>query len=61
VNGYFDPLEAMTTRMVTEGFMQSSYADMLIFSNDLGNILARFTNYRAPPRKWQSAKGAEQP
>src|SRR6185436_12077560 len=52
VNGYFDPLETMTTRMVTEGFMQPGYADMLIFSTDLAGLLARFTSYRPPQRKW---------
>ena len=59
VNGYFDPLEAMTKRMVTEGFMQSSYADMVVFSNDLETILDRFADYRAPPRKWRSPKATE--
>lgn len=52
VNGYFDPLETMTTRMVTEGFMQNSYADMLIFTPDLADLLARFAGYRPPQRKW---------
>ncbi|MBM3530424.1 MAG: TIGR00730 family Rossman fold protein [Alphaproteobacteria bacterium] len=52
VNGYFDPLEAMTMRMVTEGFMQSSYANMLIFSPDLADLLARFADYQPPQRKW---------
>ena len=52
VNGYFDPLKAMTARMVSEGFMQNSYADMLIFCNDLADLLARFADYRPPPRKW---------
>jgi uncharacterized protein (TIGR00730 family) len=56
VNGYFDPLEAMTRRMVSEGFMQDSYADMLIFSNDLNDLLARFAAYRPPQRKWTSGK-----
>jgi uncharacterized protein (TIGR00730 family) len=55
VKGYFDPIEAMTRRMVTEGFLQPAYADMLIFTDDPAELLARFRAYVPPPPKWAQA------
>ena len=52
VKGYYDPLEAMTRRMVAEGFLQKSYADMLTFTDDPAELLARFRAYAPPPPKW---------
>jgi uncharacterized protein (TIGR00730 family) len=55
VKGYFDPIEAMTRRMVAEGFVQRAYADMLIFTDDPAELLARFRSYVPPPPKWAQA------
>ncbi|MEJ0064309.1 MAG: TIGR00730 family Rossman fold protein [Caulobacteraceae bacterium] len=55
VNGYYDSLEAMTRRMVAEGFLQKQYADMLIFTDDPADLLARFHGYAPPPPKWSPA------
>jgi len=52
VKGYFDPIEAMTRRMVAEGFLQKQYADMLIFTDDPAELLERLRSYVAPPPKW---------
>ena len=52
VKGYYDPLEAMTRRMVAEGFLLKQYADMLIFTDDPAEMLARFHSYAPPPPKW---------
>jgi uncharacterized protein (TIGR00730 family) len=52
VKGYYDPLEAMTRRMVAEGFLLKQYADMLIFTDDPIEMLMRFRSYVAPPPKW---------
>src|ERR1700722_6459761 len=52
VKGYFDPIEAMTRRMVAEGFLQQPYADMLIFTDDPTELLERLQSYVAPPPKW---------
>ena len=52
VKGYFDPIEAMTRRMVAEGFLLKQYADMLIFTDDPAELLERFRAYVAPPPKW---------
>jgi hypothetical protein len=52
VKGYFDPIEAMTRRMVSEGFLQQPYADMLTFTDDPAELLERLRSYVAPPPKW---------
>ena len=52
VKGYFDPIEAMTRRMVAEGFLLKQYADMLVFTDDPAELLARFRGYVPPPPKW---------
>ncbi|MYN12613.1 TIGR00730 family Rossman fold protein [Pusillimonas sp. TS35] len=54
INGYYDPVHEMAQRMVAEGFMLQSYADMLVFTNSLETILSRFRQYTPPPRKWQA-------
>jgi hypothetical protein len=52
VKGYYDPLQAMTRRMVDQGFVQKQYADMLVFTDDPAELLAHFRSYAAPPPKW---------
>ena len=54
VKGYFDPLRAMTARMVAEGFSQQRFADMLTFTDDPAELLRRFRAYVAPVPKWAS-------
>ena len=55
VKGYFDPLRAMTRRMVDEGFVAAPYADMLVFTDDPAELVERFRAYRPPPPKWGDA------
>jgi len=52
VGGYFDPLCATVARMVDEGFLAPAYAQMLIVSADLAEILAAMAAYVPPPPKW---------
>lgn len=54
INGYFDPLRAMSQTMVTQGFMKQPYADMLLFSDNIDDILSSFASYTPPPHKWTS-------
>jgi uncharacterized protein (TIGR00730 family) len=58
VMGYFDPIEAMTRRMVAEGFLQAPYADMLIFTDDPAELVERFRAYAPPTPKWAQAPAA---
>lgn len=54
IKGYFDPLQAMTARMVSEGFLNPALADMVSFSDQVEALLAGFRSYVPPPRKWTS-------
>jgi uncharacterized protein (TIGR00730 family) len=58
VKGYFDPVEAMTRRMVAEGFLQRQYADMLVFTDDPAELVERFRAYAPPAPKWAQASPA---
>lgn len=55
INGYFEPLKVMTASMVSQGFMKQPYADMLMFSDTIENILSEFARYTPPPHKWTPA------
>lgn len=52
INNFYDPLKAMVQNMVNEGFMKQEYADMLLFSDNLPEIIEYFENYTAPISKW---------
>jgi uncharacterized protein (TIGR00730 family) len=58
VNGYFDPLRAMIQRAVAEGFLQQTYADMLVFTDDPAELVAQFRSYVAPAPKWAQARAS---
>jgi hypothetical protein len=57
VAGYFEPLREMTLRMVAAGFVARKYAEMLAFTEDPAELLARFRGYVAPAPKWADAGG----
>jgi predicted Rossmann-fold nucleotide-binding protein len=38
VNGYYDPLLAMNTRMVEHGFVHQRHADLLVASADVASL-----------------------
>ena len=59
VNGYFDPLKVMMLKMVTEGFLHQSHADILTFTDDLDVLLGKFRSYAPPLRKWQTDGAAK--
>jgi len=61
IKGYYDPLRTMAQKMVDEGFMKQSYADMLVFTDRLDELLDRFRNYTPPPRKWMPASEPVKP
>jgi uncharacterized protein (TIGR00730 family) len=62
LKGYFEPIRAMVERMTGEGFLHPQHASMLIFSDGIDEMLARFRSYQPPPAKWTPAGGgAPQP
>ena len=52
VNHFYNPLSVMVQQMVSEGFMKQDYADMLLFSEDLHDIIDYFKAYTPPVSKW---------
>lgn len=55
VNGYYDPLLAMTDRAVAEGFLPAAHRDMLLTESDPARLLDRLKEYVAPEvGKWVS-------
>jgi hypothetical protein len=55
VRGYYDPLREMISRIVAAGFVDRRFEDMLIFTDDPAELLARFRSYIAPQPKWAAA------
>ncbi|ELQ9312153.1 TIGR00730 family Rossman fold protein [Serratia marcescens] len=52
VNHFYNPLRVMVHQMVSEGFMKQDYADMLLFSENLHDIIDYFKTYTPPASKW---------
>lgn len=53
VDGYYDSLIAMADDMVARGFLKKTYRDMLLVSDDIGDLLHQMTQYKAPEvEKW---------
>lgn len=59
VKGYFEPMRAMIQRMVSDGFLQRTHADMLVFTDDPAELVERFRSYVPPPPKWAQAPAAQ--
>lgn len=55
INGFYDPLRALTHKMVTEGFLKEENRKMLLISDDITELLDMMENYTAPSvEKWIS-------
>lgn len=55
VHGYFDGLFSFLEQAIDEQFVKPIYRDMLIMTEDSGEMLDRFESYQAPKvRKWLS-------
>jgi uncharacterized protein (TIGR00730 family) len=54
VDGYFDSLRALTDQMVTQGFLEPEYREMLVIEEQPGVLLDRLASY-VPP--WTSSAG----
>jgi hypothetical protein len=50
----------MTARMVAEGFLHKTYADILAVADDLDVLLTHFHGYAPPNRKWQTGSAKVQ-
>ena len=52
VNGFFDPLLAMAETMERAGFLKQEYIDMLIRTDQPGELHRAFQAYQSPGEKW---------
>ncbi len=59
VEGYFDPLLQLTSRMTAEGFMAAEHAAMLVCETEPTVALTHFAAYRPPTPKWTASSTAE--
>lgn len=48
INGYYDPLKAMNSTMVEEGFLNECSRSMLLISGALDDLLEQMYNYQPP-------------
>lgn len=50
---YYEPLRTFINLTADQGFSHVNYTDMLIYSAEPKQILARIAQYTPPPPKWQ--------
>ena len=53
INGYYDYLIAFLKNCVKEGFINETYVDMLIVSDNIDEIIEKILTYQAPKAKWE--------
>jgi uncharacterized protein (TIGR00730 family) len=54
VDGYFDSLRRLTDQMVTEGFLEPDYREMLLIEEQPSVLLDRLATY-VPSGRWRTA------
>lgn len=52
INGYYNPLIDMISKMTAEGFLKEQYAEMLIHADQPSSLLSYIKSYKAPKQKW---------
>lgn len=52
VDGFYAPLTALITSMRDRGFMSAEHANMIMVSDDLADLVAKFEAYQPPASKW---------
>lgn len=54
-NGFYDSLLALIQTMVDKQFLKKEYQQMLLFSDDINDLLEKIKNYKAPQvEKWMT-------
>ena len=48
INGYYDALNAMNSTMVHEGFLEECTRSLLMYSDNVEELLEKMENYQAP-------------
>ncbi len=52
INGFYNPLIEMISKMSDSGFLKSQYAEMLIHTDRSEDLLVAIKSYKAPQQKW---------
>jgi uncharacterized protein (TIGR00730 family) len=53
LNGFYDPLITLLQTMVDQGFLKKENQDMLLWSDNIGDLLEKMENYEGPSvEKW---------
>lgn len=52
INGFYNPLIEMISRMSESGFLNAQYAKMLIHTDESLSLLSLIKSYKAPKQKW---------
>ena len=52
INGFYDPLLEMISKMSDSGFLKEEYARMLIHTDNPQTLLAAIKSYTPPKQKW---------
>ncbi|GGX37290.1 putative cytokinin riboside 5'-monophosphate phosphoribohydrolase [Pigmentiphaga litoralis] len=53
VRGFYDPMRAMLTRAVDEGFLKTEHRDMIVIDADPASLLDALADWKAPTvNKW---------
>ncbi|MDR1708035.1 LOG family protein [Dysgonomonas sp.] len=57
VEGFYDPLVALSEKMIEKGFLKEEYRDLLIVDDDIEKLLLKMESY-VPPKneKWFETK-----
>ncbi|RBQ29183.1 LOG family protein [Aliarcobacter vitoriensis] len=53
INGYYDKLKEFLENCAKEGFIKQEHVDMLIFSDNIDDLLKQILDYKAPKAKWE--------
>ena len=53
INGYYDHLVKFLENCAKEGFINKTYVDMLIVSENIDEIIEKILTYKAPKAKWE--------
>lgn len=52
VDGFYAPLTTLIASIRDRGFMSAEHANMIMVSDDLAELVAKFEAYQPPPAKW---------
>jgi uncharacterized protein (TIGR00730 family) len=61
INGFYDSMRDFADRMTFDGFVEQRHRDMVIFSSEISDLIARFQAYVPPAPKWTETPRVGEP